>query len=100
MNGEPDQAGILPRSLDVVFNSIADVQAPRFVFRPDGGNRYDLFTEEESNMEARRNKPKKISPRMRYVSQLPDYCMKFHSLLINNYLLQKTGENSEERNGR
>ena len=70
MNGEPEQAGILPRSLDVVFNSIADVQAPKFVFRPDGGNRYDLFTEEEANTETRRNKPKKISPRMRYVFML------------------------------
>ncbi len=65
MNGEPDQAGILPRSLDIIFNSIADVQAPKFVFRSDGINGFDLFTEEEANVEAQRNKPKKISPRMR-----------------------------------
>lgn len=31
MNGEPEEAGVLPRSLDVIFNSIADVQALRFV---------------------------------------------------------------------
>ena len=31
MNGEPEEAGILPRSLDVIFNTIADVQAPKFV---------------------------------------------------------------------
>lgn len=31
VTGEPDQAGILPRSLDVIFNSIADVQAPKYV---------------------------------------------------------------------
>ena len=31
MTGEPDAPGILPRCLDVIFNSIADVQAPKFV---------------------------------------------------------------------
>jgi len=31
MTGEPEEAGILPRSLDVIFNSIADVQALRYV---------------------------------------------------------------------
>ena len=31
MSGEPDNAGILPRSLDIIFNSIAELQAPRFV---------------------------------------------------------------------
>ncbi|XP_064387362.1 kinesin-like protein KIF23 [Halichondria panicea] len=71
MNGEPDQAGILPRSLDIIFNSIADVQAFKFVFRPDNTNGFDLFTEEEANTEAQKSKPKKISPRMR--SEMPDY---------------------------
>ena len=36
------------------------------VFRPDGGNGYNVFTEEEANIEQKRNKPKKISPRMRW----------------------------------
>lgn len=31
MSGEPDNAGILPRCLDMVFNSISNVQAPRCV---------------------------------------------------------------------
>lgn len=31
INGEPEEAGVLPRSLDIVFNTIADVQAPKFV---------------------------------------------------------------------
>ena len=31
MTGEPDNAGILPRCLDILFNSISDVQAPRYV---------------------------------------------------------------------
>ena len=33
INGEPEEAGVLPRSLDVIFNTIADVQAPKFVSR-------------------------------------------------------------------
>lgn len=111
VNGEPEQAGVLPRSLDIIFNSIVDVQTPRYVsipkspwhfiafnlkaesmvtwscqlwptssfyslriylvvfqvFCPDGGNSYNVFTEEEATLEQRRNKPKKISPRMRYI---------------------------------
>ncbi len=74
MNGEPDQAGILPRSLDIIFNSIADVQAPKFIFRPDSANGFDLFTEEQSNTEAQRSKPKKISPRMRCVVYILSHC--------------------------
>ncbi len=31
MTGDPDAAGVLPRSLDVIFNSISDIQAPRHV---------------------------------------------------------------------
>ena len=31
ITGEPDNAGILPICLDVIFNSIADVQATRYV---------------------------------------------------------------------
>lgn len=31
VNGEPEQAGLLPRSLDVIFNSINDVQTLRYV---------------------------------------------------------------------
>ena len=34
MTGEPDAPGILPRCLDVIFNSIAEVQAPKFVSFP------------------------------------------------------------------
>ena len=31
MSGEPDQPGILPRIMDVLFNTIADVQTPKCV---------------------------------------------------------------------
>ena len=31
MSGEGYQPGILPRIMDVIFNTIADVQSPKFV---------------------------------------------------------------------
>ena len=37
MTGEPDSPGILPRCLDVLFNSIAEVQAPKYVCVEQGG---------------------------------------------------------------
>ncbi len=36
------------------------------VFRPDGVNGFDVYTEEEARAEQRRNKPKKVSARVRY----------------------------------
>lgn len=40
VNGEPEQAGVLPRSLDVIFNSIVDVQTPRYVSFQSPGSLY------------------------------------------------------------
>jgi len=71
MTGEPEEAGILPRSLDVIFNSIADVQALRYVFRPDRFNGFDVYSEVEARTEQQRNQPKKVSARMR--SEMPEY---------------------------
>ncbi|GIY99833.1 kinesin-like protein KIF23 [Caerostris extrusa] len=41
MAGTPQDGGLLPRSLDVIFNSIKDCQAPKFVFKPDKLNAFD-----------------------------------------------------------
>ena len=35
------------------------------VFQPDGNNGYNVTTEEEAIVEQQRNRPKKLSPRMR-----------------------------------
>jgi kinesin family protein 23 len=35
MTGSLQNPGILPRCLDVFFNSIAPMQAKKFVFKPD-----------------------------------------------------------------
>uniref|UniRef100_A0A8C1MSM7 Kinesin-like protein n=2 Tax=Cyprinus carpio TaxID=7962 RepID=A0A8C1MSM7_CYPCA len=38
MTGSPGQGGLLPRSLDMIFNSIGPYQAKRYVFKPDDKN--------------------------------------------------------------
>ncbi|KAM6949923.1 kinesin-like protein KIF23 isoform 2-T2 [Lycodopsis pacificus] len=38
MTGSPGEGGLLPRSLDMLFNTISPFQAKRFVFKPDDKN--------------------------------------------------------------
>ena len=45
MTGTPNNNGILPRTLDVIFNSIGDLLAKPFVFRPDKSNWFSVHTE-------------------------------------------------------
>jgi kinesin family protein 23 len=47
MTGYPQDGGIVPRSLDVIFNSISCYQAKRFVFKPDRRNGFDIESETE-----------------------------------------------------
>ena len=75
MMGKPDQTGVLPRTLDIIFNSISHVQAPRYVsaslqyrpdffnskvveiflftqvFQPDGSGGFEVYTKGEAIME-------------------------------------------------
>ncbi|KAK7497855.1 hypothetical protein BaRGS_00010989, partial [Batillaria attramentaria] len=54
MTGTPQDQGILPRSLDVLFNSIADLQAKKYVFRPDRMNGFEVQTEVDAMLERQR----------------------------------------------
>ncbi|KAG8224898.1 hypothetical protein J437_LFUL004639 [Ladona fulva] len=45
MNGTPENGGILPRTLDVLFNSISTVQARKFIFKPDKMNGFEIQSE-------------------------------------------------------
>lgn len=45
MTGNPDHVGVLPRTLDVLFNSITDFLAKPCVFTPDGYNQFNVRTE-------------------------------------------------------
>eukprot|EP00794_Sanderia_malayensis_P019402 gene19402-21325_t len=54
MSGVPSNAGLLPRCLDVLFNSIEQVQTKRCVFKSDSYNNFDLLSDNESNKERER----------------------------------------------
>lgn len=69
MTGSPQDGGILPRCLDVVFNSIGEFQARKYVFKPDKLNGYDPQTMAEAMAEYQQEimpqtpKPAKIRKR-------------------------------------
>ncbi|OQR66674.1 kinesin protein KIF23-like [Tropilaelaps mercedesae] len=49
MGGTPQNAGILPRTLDVLFNSLPlNLKAMKFLFKPDGLNSYDIRNEADA----------------------------------------------------
>lgn len=54
MTGTPQNAGIIPRSLDIIFNSIMHLQAEKFVFKPDKMNGFEVQSEEEARKERQR----------------------------------------------
>ncbi|XP_033624809.1 kinesin-like protein KIF23 isoform X1 [Asterias rubens] len=54
MQGTPGDGGILPRCLDVLFNSLGELQARKYVFRPDRSNGMDVQTEADAMMERQR----------------------------------------------
>ncbi|KAF8791806.1 Kinesin-like protein KIF23 like protein [Argiope bruennichi] len=48
MAGTPQDGGLLPRTLDVIFNSIKDYQAVKYVFKPDKLNGFDVQSRNEA----------------------------------------------------
>ncbi|XP_067001862.2 kinesin-like protein KIF23 isoform X2 [Anabrus simplex] len=48
MTGEPTDGGIMPRCLDVIFNSISGYQAKKFIFKPDKMNGFDVQSETDA----------------------------------------------------
>ena len=61
MNGTPQDQGILPRCLDVFFNSLGNLQSKKYVFKPDKMNGYEVQSEVDAMMERQR---RDILPRM------------------------------------
>jgi kinesin family protein 23 len=45
MSGHPQDGGIVPRCLDVIFNSLSSYQATTVVFKPDRRNGFDIQSE-------------------------------------------------------
>lgn len=54
MQGTATDGGVLPRCLDVIFNSLGDLQARKYVFIPDKANGFDVQTEADAMMERQR----------------------------------------------
>jgi kinesin family protein 23 len=51
MTGDPQNGGIMPRCLDVIFNSITNYQAKKFVFKPDRMNCFDVQSDADALMD-------------------------------------------------
>lgn len=51
MTGETQDAGIMPRCLDVLFNSIANYQTKKFIFKPDKLNGFDIQGEADAMLD-------------------------------------------------
>ncbi|XP_018347453.1 PREDICTED: kinesin-like protein KIF23 [Trachymyrmex septentrionalis] len=51
MTGESQDAGIMPRCLDVIFNTIANYQTKKFVFKPDKLNGFDIQSQTDAMLE-------------------------------------------------
>ncbi|XP_069079038.1 kinesin-like protein KIF23 isoform X8 [Pleurodeles waltl] len=60
MTGSPGDGGLLPRSLDMIFNSIGPFQAKRFVFRPDDRNGMDVQNEVDALLERQRREAQPV----------------------------------------
>ncbi|XP_012534885.1 kinesin-like protein KIF23 [Monomorium pharaonis] len=51
MTGELQEPGIMPRCLDVIFNTITNYQTKKFVFKPDKLNGFDVQSEADAMLE-------------------------------------------------
>ncbi|MBN3306670.1 KIF23 protein, partial [Amia calva] len=51
MTGSPGQGGLLPRSLDMIFNSIGPYQAKRYVFKTDDKNGMEIQSQVDALLE-------------------------------------------------
>lgn len=88
MTGEPQNCGILPRCLNIIFKSISDYQAHKYVFKPDKLNMFDIQTEAEAMLERQKELHKFQAGRKN--NSNPDLAMsstdvtKIHGLVEDN----------------
>ncbi|XP_061616388.1 kinesin-like protein KIF23 isoform X3 [Phyllopteryx taeniolatus] len=62
MTGSPGEGGLLPRSLDMLFNSIGPLQAKRFVFKPDDKNGIDIQNDVDALLERQKRDTQPLLP--------------------------------------
>lgn len=56
MTGNPQNPGILSRSLDTIFNSIQGRQCRKFTFKPDGQNGFEILSSADAIIEWQKEK--------------------------------------------
>uniref|UniRef100_A0A3B3XTH9 Kinesin-like protein n=1 Tax=Poecilia mexicana TaxID=48701 RepID=A0A3B3XTH9_9TELE len=77
MTGSPGQGGLLPRSLDMIFNSVGPFQAKRYVFKTDDKNGMEVQCEVDALLERQRREnnltvPKTPSSRQKVDPEIGD----------------------------
>ncbi|XP_027871497.1 kinesin-like protein KIF23 isoform X6 [Xiphophorus couchianus] len=72
MTGSPGEGGLLPRSLDMLFNSIGPFQAKRFVFKPDEKNGIEVQNQVDALLERQKRDNQQSVPRTPSSRQRPD----------------------------
>uniref|UniRef100_A0A3Q3W0Z8 Kinesin-like protein n=1 Tax=Mola mola TaxID=94237 RepID=A0A3Q3W0Z8_MOLML len=77
MTGSPGLGGLLPRSLDMIFNSIGPYQAKRYVFKTDDKNGMEVQSEVDALLERQRREnnpsvPKTTSSRQKIDPEIAD----------------------------
>lgn len=63
--------GILPRTLDVIFNTIQQRQARKYIFKPDGSNYFEIRSNADALIELQREKMEKQSQLFNQGSRTP-----------------------------
>lgn len=63
MNGDPRDGGIMPRSLDVLFNSIAHFQAKKYTFKSDRMNGFEIQSDVDALQERQHELLKNLESR-------------------------------------
>ena len=91
MNGTSEDNGILPRTLDVVFNSIGDLLAKPFVFRQDKSNWFSVHTEADARVHQeslKKSKSKKKSKNKPHEEPAEDSSSPVSSRITDESLVQ------------
>jgi len=63
MTGSAGQGGLLPRSLDMIFNSVGPFQAKRFVFKPDDKNGMEVQNQVDALLERQKRDSQQAPPK-------------------------------------
>ncbi|KAI1889418.1 hypothetical protein AGOR_G00162670 [Albula goreensis] len=63
MTGSPGQGGLLPRSLDTLFNSVGPYQAKRYVFKTDDKNGMEVQNQVDALLERQKRDSQQAVPK-------------------------------------